>query len=483
MAIVSVSNNLGIQSALLSANAGDIISCAAGSYGDLLLSDNQNAGYGTIPNKVYVVAANPEPGQRPVFNTLDCRGLVNVEFVDLDIEPAQVAGTYDWQVHNNFQRCENVTIRNCNFTGPDSLDPPAYLWMLEGYGQGRCLNVDACQDFTIINNKITNFSHGMGLTGCDRTLVEGNEIWGIWCDSLNFSGMHGFVIQNNYFHDHNHGPDSDDPPVHWDNIQGSTHGMARDSVDVTIHANIIAEWNGSLGSQNIFLRTYGYQLMSGLSTPTVEWQSGVTFTAGDPVASNATNAQTEPYLGYICKLTHTAEAANKPFFGANWQTYWDGPYEWRKIAYRNLTFTENLIYSANSKGIYFEYDIGKTVINNNTILANKNLWLHVDTDETIGIRPPTGTPYHPQDHNIRLEMRNNVASFMPVIGDKPALSTWVMDNNRQVRISTGDRATYFPNSLDATKISDLAASGDVLTQRQGSFLTFPKKFGGGGLGI
>lgn len=494
-AVTSVSE---IQTALTRTSpaiqAGDVLVCAAGNYGTMTLSINANAKYGTLPDKVFIRSADPlNPA---IFTVIDLRGLVNVEFQYIEVRTTSGQLTVPWAQAVSLTSCTNVTFRNCQMIGANGTGLTGSWASVNGYGVGQGFAMSACSSCSLINSRVSNWTYGPGASRCDDTLFEGNEIDSIYADSMTFTGSQRVRVINNYFHDHRNAEGDgleDTTGLHADNIQ-MANGTNRHNEDIVIHSNRICEFT-NVGTQTIFSTAYSGNLVTDNPTKftgnwiwylnaTVNVGTYVSYPIGFSIAQQQAGGITNPYVsgkcyGYICKVQHTGGANSaQPDVGSNWRDYWDGPFEWEMVSYKNFTITDNLTYSATTHGISLANDIGKTIIKDNTLLYNPRI---TSTSVRASVVLPQYASYAPYEGSYlairNLDMQNNVA-WGGLEGLNPqAGSIWNVANNQT--LTALNQATFFPGVATATKVSDLYAASTVLSNRRGSSWTLPKLNGGG----
>ena len=212
MAILRVSNQGQLDSALRSAGGGDTILLSSGTYDNLTLNDR-------FEQKVTIAS---EAGNPAVINQMLLRGAANIELKGLkfDYVPGRSGDNPFW-----IEGGRGITLVDIDIEGKASGQ----------YGAGVGLRVKNSQDIEILNSEVSNFRNGFAFTNSDNVRVVNNDFRGMSNDSMLLGGMTGMVIQGNDFRAMNSNP----AVQHKDMIQFFTGSGSPASRDIVIRDNVI----------------------------------------------------------------------------------------------------------------------------------------------------------------------------------------------------------------------------------------------------
>jgi len=212
MAILRVSNQGQLDSALRSAGGGDTILLSSGTYDNLTLNDR-------FEQKVTIAS---EAGNPAVINQMLLRGAANIELKGLkfDYVPGRSGDNPFW-----IEGGRGITLVDIDIEGKASGQ----------YGAGVGLRIKNSQDIEILNSEVSNFRNGFAFTNSDNVRVVNNDFRGMSNDSMLLGGMTGMVIQGNDFRAMNSNP----AVQHKDMIQFFTGSGSPASRDIVIRDNVI----------------------------------------------------------------------------------------------------------------------------------------------------------------------------------------------------------------------------------------------------
>ncbi|WP_372836929.1 right-handed parallel beta-helix repeat-containing protein [Puniceibacterium confluentis] len=241
---ITVSSLSDLHTALAQAQGGETILLQGGSYGDLFLG--ARSGYDlTFPDTVTIAsadAANPA-----VFSSLDVRDTTNLTFDGLIFDYTFASGDPIWKRPFSLSDSSNITIRNATFDGDLASGVSA---VDDGQGYGIGLSVRNTTGVTVENNTFFDFTRGLVITESGEVTVQGNDLYALRMDGMNFAEITGALIEGNHIHDFRGAPNSDD---HSDMIQFWTNGTDLPSTDITIRGNRLDIGAGT-ATQTIFMR-------------------------------------------------------------------------------------------------------------------------------------------------------------------------------------------------------------------------------------
>lgn len=496
MAIVTVTSVSELKSALQTAanlSRVDRILCSTGTYGTglTILLNGGDPWADDIPAGTTVEAEDPV--NPPVFTQpWNLNGVKNIEFKYLRWEFPEVSGRTVSHHLVGVYFCSDIAFRNCYMLGANCVGTDAGQ---NGYGCGTAFRFQECSRISVVGCWIENTGYGISDNHCNDVLIEGNTFGGLSVDTLAPVAPHRWNLINNLFSDNRF--NFAETNFHPDKMQVQiSPGSYRHTKDMVIHGNRFLSFAGNKNA-GMLHTVYPYTLANPDANVVISsWASYTTITAGTTVAyCPAVPAGTDPYekcYAYTCKVTHSkADADKQPEVGANWRTYWDGPFDWEVCTTENMTITDNLVYGASVYGFSSAANRrGKVLIANNTLLFNPQL----DGASIAGGDPPSiifwdsrqpekvSSVSKGTNATINLEVRNNICygDAFTKINYTPAGANWVFENNLRIYAQDGYPTTdtvYFPGVRTATSLADLQAVGTVRDNRQGSFWTLPKKAG------
>ena len=238
--ILTVSTKAALYNALSHAKGGETIQLAAGSYGNLSLTDMAFH----VASNVTITSADP-------LHPASFSGLMldNVSNLTLDgvvcnytFKPGDPLYAAPFSVNGG----HDVTIRNSTFDGDvaSGMTPAD-----NGYGTGAGLTITNTTNTTVEGNEISSFYRGLTVSDSTGATIRGNDVHDIRSDGMDFVQVQGLTVEGNHIHDFRTAPDSGDHP---DMIQFWTAGTTAPSTDVVIRGNVLDMGNGTW-TQTIFL--------------------------------------------------------------------------------------------------------------------------------------------------------------------------------------------------------------------------------------
>lgn len=242
--VYSVSNSTELYNALAVADGGDTIELASGDYGDLTL-DNKSGFDITYDAPVTIVSA--DPNNPATITSMWLNGAENLTFdsimFDFQYSDTDEVWSAPFRVHNG----DHITIQNSTF---DGVIPDGRNEIDDGYGFGKGLEVSGTDNVAVVNNEFYDWHRGMVMDTGTNLTIQGNEIYSIRSDGMDFAQVHNVVIEDNYIHDFESSPLSGD---HEDMIQVWTTNTTVPSSDIYIRNNVLDVGEGST-TQSIFMR-------------------------------------------------------------------------------------------------------------------------------------------------------------------------------------------------------------------------------------
>lgn len=241
---ITVSSTQALYAALANAKGGEVIKLAAGDYGNMSLGTKSGFDI-TFPSNVTITSADPlHPAS---FSGLDIRDAANLTLDGLVFDYDFKAGDPIYSRPFSVSGGENITIRNSTFDGDVA---SGVSEAADGFGYAIGLSIRGTTNVNVEGNEIYNFHRGLVVSESDAVAVTGNDIHSIRMDGMDFSQIHGALIEGNNIHDFRGSPTSAD---HCDMIQFWTNGTTEPSTDIVIRGNVLDIGEGT-ATQSIFMR-------------------------------------------------------------------------------------------------------------------------------------------------------------------------------------------------------------------------------------
>ena len=211
MAVLKVSNQAQLTSAVKNAGGGDTITLASGTYSGFTVNDLSN-----------VTITSADPGRPATINQFHLRGASNVEFknLKLDYEPSK-SGTTPFWIENS----DDVSFVNLDIVGHNR----------GSYGDGIGLRIKSSDDVVVRDSDITGFRNGMYASNSKNLDVIDNDFQAMSNDGMLLAGMNDVLIQGNDFRNMKSPPNQ----KHKDSIQFMTSSSEPGSQNVVIRGNVI----------------------------------------------------------------------------------------------------------------------------------------------------------------------------------------------------------------------------------------------------
>ena len=203
MATYLASNASELSAALLKAAGGDRIELLSGSYGDLNIKN--------IAFSSEVTIAAHGDGPPPIINSISMTSAKNITFDGIDLSFTPISDTLEWSCAFRASESSNISIINSRVTGGDAIsgiDPSSDPGTqgdsgINGYPIGVGINFLNCNQITIENNTISEFSAGVRFSNVDGITLNKNEIFGLRCVPVGGGNVNNVTMEDNYFHDMN----------------------------------------------------------------------------------------------------------------------------------------------------------------------------------------------------------------------------------------------------------------------------------------
>lgn len=226
MAILKVDSVAGLNSALKTAQGGDTIQLASGTYNGLAIN---NVSFAT---GVTITSANP--ASQAVLTNFNINGSAGLTFSNLEFV-AKAPAWFAFQVRNS----DNIHFKNLSVHG--SLDGDAS-------NDAEGIQILNSSNVSIVNSEFQQLGRGMAIGSTNNVLVQGNNIHDIRSDGMDFSAVNNVKVIGNTIHSiHAVGED------HPDAIQFWTLGTTVSSKDILISGNVISRGDGG-ATQGIYFR-------------------------------------------------------------------------------------------------------------------------------------------------------------------------------------------------------------------------------------
>ena len=214
MAIIRVSSQAQLVSAIKNVRGGDTIALASGTY------EGFSANNFSFSQKVTITSANP--GAPAVINSFLLRGAGNVEFknLKLDYNPSKSGDNPFW-----LEGARNVSLVNVDIEGH----------VASGFGKGVGLRIKNSNGVTLRDSEIAEFRNGIFASGSTNVDLINNDFRGMSNDGMLLAGMVDMLIQGNDFRNMK----SPSNIKHKDMIQFMTGSGEPGSRDIVIRDNVI----------------------------------------------------------------------------------------------------------------------------------------------------------------------------------------------------------------------------------------------------
>ena len=245
---VVVTTTADLRETLATANSGDILVLAPGSYGapDLKTAANRKSGGDPI------IIRSQDPANPAVLTGMKVKGAVGLvmdglmfdyTFAPGDNGPDKKGINWPFQVLGS----TDITIRNSLFDGDLATEGAPFD---VGFPTATGLVVRGTRGLTLENNVFTLWGRAMAIDSSARVEVLRNDIHSIRMDGMDFAAINGILIEGNHIHDFKRSLTSKD---HADMVQFWTAGTKNPSKGITIRGNLFDSGTGAY-TQSIFMR-------------------------------------------------------------------------------------------------------------------------------------------------------------------------------------------------------------------------------------
>ncbi|HEX5378782.1 MAG TPA: right-handed parallel beta-helix repeat-containing protein [Phenylobacterium sp.] len=242
MSTVVVSSAAELQSALSSAQGGDVISLAAGNYGDVTISKNFSSD---------VTITSQGAGSPAVFHTLTLNSSSHLRLEGVDVNFTPTSSTYAWSPAVSFSSSSDITFINSRVTGGPavtgvdqaaaSLDSTEnVLGLPTGYG----ILIGKSTGVTISGVEVSQVNKGIVIATSNFVTVANSDIHNTRTTPIVAGGGSHITIDSNHIHDvtpwHWGSGDHADFLAMWTNA-----GQASASTDIRITNNLMEQGQGT----------------------------------------------------------------------------------------------------------------------------------------------------------------------------------------------------------------------------------------------
>lgn len=246
MSTFQVSTTAQLTEALRSAQSGDTIALASGSYGDVSLKSlNFSSG---------VTVTSADPNNPAVFHTLSLTSVHGLSFDNIRVDFKPDSETMSWASAVKITSSSGISLTNSELKGgpavngvPQSTEAGGLdaTGNVIGLPAGRAVTISKSSDITIEGNQIETFHKGVVLSQAEGIVVRGNEIHDLRSIPLNGGNVSNVLVENNHFHDFNpwqYGGRGD----HGDFVHfWTTSTQTGPSDGIVIKGNVFAQGHGT----------------------------------------------------------------------------------------------------------------------------------------------------------------------------------------------------------------------------------------------
>ena len=226
MATILVNSTQALLAALRSANSGDVIKLAAGTYDQVSIRS-------FALSNVTITSADPD--NRAVFTDLSVNRSSGLRFTDIDM----VAGAKSANNVFNVFGSNDISFDRIEVYGPNNL----------GSGQEKsAFMIRSSSNVTVSNSEFHHLWHGISMLDNRGVTIVGNSFHDIRTDGVRGGGNSDVNISRNIFTDFY--PNSGDHP---DAIQLWSTNAAEPGRNITIADNLVVRGKGD-AIQGIFIR-------------------------------------------------------------------------------------------------------------------------------------------------------------------------------------------------------------------------------------
>ena len=231
MATIFVNSTAGLTSALKTAQGGDTIKLAPGTYSDLALKNL------SFSSDVTITSA--DPSKQAVITNFSMTNVDSLTFSNLEMSAINATGVnknsgWAFRVTDS----DDIHFDKINFHG--SLDG-------ETINDMNGLQIRFGEDISVTNSTFQQLGRGLAISESQHIKVSGNEVQEVRTDGFNFAQVGHIQVTDNYLHDF-----APAPGDHPDAIQFWTTGTTSASHDILVSGNVIVRGEGE-NTQGIFI--------------------------------------------------------------------------------------------------------------------------------------------------------------------------------------------------------------------------------------
>ena len=287
MAVLSVSTQAQLVTAIKNVRSGDTIELAAGNYDNLEMNANSWNPHLKFTEKVTITSADPD--NPAVIHRLMTRAVTNLELKDLkfDYNPAK-SDTTPFFIENG----KNITITGSEFVGET----------VGLYGAATGLRIKAGLNVWSRTSTFTNFRNGLYASNSTNVDIIDNHFTKMSNDGMLLGGMVDVLIQGNDLRNMK----SDPNLQHKDGIQFLTSNTEAGSRDVIIRDNTIENgevthgiyFTNSVASDDELLSVMHRNILIEDNYLRTAQTHGITVNHGDGIIIRNNEIVRNPDLGY-----------------------------------------------------------------------------------------------------------------------------------------------------------------------------------------
>jgi hypothetical protein len=196
---ISVSSAAQLKSALASAQAGDVISLSAGSYGDVSISGKNFASDVTI--------TSADPAHAAVLSSLDIEKSSGIHLDDVNVHFTPTAATMSWSAAVTINGSHGITITGGVMTGGPAVNGVAQTATaqdatgnVQGLPAGYAVSIASSSGVTVSGTDISQFDRGVILHKADTVTIQDNDIHDLRRTAIAGDGGN-LTIEGNSLHD------------------------------------------------------------------------------------------------------------------------------------------------------------------------------------------------------------------------------------------------------------------------------------------
>ncbi len=242
MSTLTVTNAAELQSALASAQGGDVISLAAGNYGNVTINKNFASD---------VTITSQSSSSPAVLQSLTVNSSSHLVFDGLSVNFTPSASTVTWTPAVSINNSSSITFAHSTVTGGNAItgvDPSAtstdstgnVIGLATGYG----VLISKSTGVTLSGDDISHFYKGVVIASSDYVTVQGSDLHDTRTTPIVAGGGNHITIDSNHIHDVN--------PWHWGSgdhadflALWTNAGQASASTDIKVTNNLMEQGSGT----------------------------------------------------------------------------------------------------------------------------------------------------------------------------------------------------------------------------------------------